>query len=138
MNKKFAVAWLIVFVAWMCGSFLVHAILLQDSYGSTPALFRTPEDSQRYFPYMLLGHVIMAGALVWIYQRGREPKPWVAQGARFGVAIALLHIVPMYLIYYAVQPLHGNTVVRQIVFDGALVILLGMLVAFLYRDAPSA
>ena len=29
------------------------------------------------------------GAFVWIYPRGTENKPWVQQGLRFGIAIAL-------------------------------------------------
>jgi len=38
---------------------------------------------------MILAHVILAGAFVWIYSRGVEAKPWLAQGFRFGLAIAL-------------------------------------------------
>ncbi len=34
--------------------------------------------------------IISWGAFVWIYQRGTEDKPWVQQGLRFGIAIALV------------------------------------------------
>jgi hypothetical protein len=54
---------------------------------------------------------------------------------RFGVTIALLTVVPTYLIYYAVQPMPGILVAKQIVFDGLLLLALGLVVAFLYRDA---
>ena len=86
---------------------------------------------------MLLAHVMMAGAFVWIYARGVEAKPWAAQGLRYGLAIALLMIVPLYLIYYVVQPMPGDTVAKQIVYETVLVLLLGMLVAFMYRHAGS-
>lgn len=33
---------------------------------------------------MLLAHVIMAGAFVWIYARGTENKPLLGQGLRCG------------------------------------------------------
>ena len=82
---------------------------------------------------MILAHVIMAGAFVWIYSRGVEAKPWLAQGIRFGVAVALLTVVPMYMIYYVVQPMPGMTVVKQIVFDTILVMILGAIAAFIYR-----
>jgi hypothetical protein len=52
---------------------------------------------------------------------------------RFGVAIALLAVVPMYMIYYVVQPMPGDTVIKQIVFDGILTLVLGLVVAFIYR-----
>ena len=138
MNKRFAIAWLVIFIAWMAGSFLVHAVLLHDDYMAAQKLFRTPEDSQRYFHFMLLAHVILAGALVWIYSRGVEATPWLAQGLRFGAAIALVSAVPMYMIYYAVQPMPGITVIKQMVFDGVLILVLGAIVAFLYRDGKKA
>ena len=43
--------------------------------------------------------------------------PLLQQGIRYGIAIALLAPVPVYLIYYAVQQLPGMMVVKQIVFD---------------------
>jgi hypothetical protein len=135
MNKRFLAAWLIVFIAWMAGSFVVHGVLLHDDYAALPTLFRPEAEAQQYFPLMLLAHVILAGAFVWIYSRGVEDTPWMGQGIRFGLAVALLTIVPTYIIYHVVQPMPGSVVVKQIVFDGILLLLLGLLVAFLYRDA---
>ena len=82
---------------------------------------------------MILAHVLLSGAFVWIYARGVEAKPWLPQGVRFGVAIALLTIVPTYLIYYVVQPMPGMLVVKQIVFDGILIVVLGIVAAFVNR-----
>jgi hypothetical protein len=132
MNKKFIIAWVVLFVAWFVGSFVVHGTLLQSDYAQLTSLFRPEGDQQRYFPLMILAHVILA--FVWVYARGVEPKPWLAQGVRFGIAIALLTIVPTYIIYFVVQPMPGNVVIKQIVFDGALMIILGAIVAWLYRN----
>jgi hypothetical protein len=137
MNKKFFGAWLIIFIAWMVGSFIVHGTLLHDDYARLPNLFRSEAEAQQYFPLMILAHVIMAGAFVWIYSRGVENAPWSPQGIRFGLAVALLTVVPMYTIYYVVQPMPGPHVVKQIVFDGILVVILGLIVAFLYRGSRS-
>ncbi len=138
MGKRFFISWLVVFVLWMLGSFLIHGHLLHDDYARLPNLMRTEADSQKYFPLMILAHVILAGSFVWIYARGVEPKPWLPQGVRFGVAIAMLAIVPMYLIYYVVQPTPGALVVKQIVFSGILVVLLGIVAAYLYRQPAVA
>jgi hypothetical protein len=134
MNKKFAIAWLVIFIVWMVGSFIVHGTLLHADYAKLPNLFRTEADSQQYFPLMILAHVIMAGAFVWVYSRGVEAKPWLGQGIRFGLVIALLTVVPTYTIYYVVQPMPGIHVVKQIVFDGVLLLILGAVAAFLYRN----
>ncbi len=135
MNKRFLTAWIVVFIAWMAGSFVVHGTLLHDDYMTLPNLFRPEAEAQQYFPLMLLAHVILAGSFVWIYSRGVEDTPWTGQGIRFGLAVALLTIVPTYIIYHVVQPIPGNIAVKQILFDGVLLLGLGLLVAFLYRGA---
>jgi hypothetical protein len=135
MNKKFLIAWVVLFIAWFIGSFVVHGVLLSADYMQLTSLFRTEADAQRYFPLMVLAHVILAGAFVWIYARGVEAKPWLAQGVRFGIAVALLTIVPSYLIYFVVQPMPASVVIKQIVFDGILLVILGIIVAWLYRGA---
>lgn len=136
MNKKFFIAWIVVFVVWMAGSFVVHGVLLHDDYLRLPNLFRTEADAQGYFPLMILAHVILSGAFVWIYSRGVEASPWLPQGIRFGLAVALLTIVPTSMIYYVVQPMPGMTVVKQMVFAGILMLVLGVVAAFMYRQTP--
>lgn len=136
-NKKFFIAWLVIFIAWMAGDFLVHSVLLQTDYMQLAKLYRSEAESQQYFPWMLFAHVLMAGAFTWIYSFGREAKPWVAQGVRYGVAVALLAAVPGYLIYYAVQPLSGDMVAQQVIFSSILMVVLGIIVAWFYRE-PSA
>ena len=138
MNKRFLIAWLATFVLWMAGSFIVHGALLQADYARLSSMFRPETDAQNYLPFMLLAHVIMAGAFTWIYARGAEAKPWLGQGIRFGLVVALLAVVPTYMIYYAVQPMPGLLVIKQSVFDSILLLILGAVVAFLYRDARTS
>jgi hypothetical protein len=133
MDKKFFLAWLVVFIVWFLGSFVVHGVLLSADYAALPKLFRTPQESQPLFPFMILAHASMSGAFTWIYARGVESKPWLAQGVRFGVAVAVLMTVPMYMIYYVVQPMPGDVVVKQVVFDSILNVMLGIVAAFMYR-----
>jgi hypothetical protein len=135
MNKKFFIAWILIFIAWMAGSYVVHGVLLHDDYIKSSGLFRSEAEAQAYFPFMVLAHVILAGAFCWIYSRGVDGTPWFPQGIRFGIAVALLTIVPTYMIYYVVQPMPGIVVVKQIVFDGILIMILGVIAAFIYRPA---
>jgi hypothetical protein len=137
VNKKFIISWIVIFVAWFLGSFIVHGVLLSADYTQLGALFRTPADSQKYFPLMILAHVMLAGAFAWIYARGVEPKPWLGQGVRFGIAVAFLTTIPTYTIYFVVQPMPADTVVKQILFDGVLMVILGVIAGWLYRDGKA-
>jgi hypothetical protein len=133
MNKRFLLAWLVIFIAWFLGSFVVHGVLLHDDYMAAKSLFRPEAEAQKFFPLMILAHIFLAGAFVWIYARGVEAKPWLGQGIRFAIAVIFLTTLPLYLIYYVVQPMPGATVVKQIIFDGILILILGAIVGFMYR-----
>ena len=138
MDKKFFIAWVVIFIAWMAGDFLVHGVLLGDDYMQLAKLYRSTAESQQYFPWMLIAHVLSAGAFTWIFVRGKEVRPWMGQGARYGLAVAALTAIPGYLIYYAVQPLTGELVTKQIIFSTILLVVLGIIVAWLYREPMTA
>ncbi len=135
--RKCLLSVVVIFVVSMGLGFIVHGVLLGDDYAALQAIFRTPEDAHNYFAYMLLAHAFFAMAFVWIYLQGRTDRPWAGQGMRYGLAVAALVTLPMYLIYYAVQPMPGMTVLKQIVFDSIGMIILGLIVAWLNRKPGS-
>ena len=138
MSKNFLVTWVVVFVLWMLGSFIVHGTLLHNDYAALASLFRPEADAQQHLPFMIAAHVVLAGAFSWIYLRGHEARPWLSQGLRYGLAVALLTVIPSYTIYYVVQPMPGATVVKQIVFDTILLLILGAAAAFMNRGRARA
>ena len=139
MSPRFWISVVVVFVVAMALDFVVHGVLLAHDYAAlTPHLFRTPEDGQRYFPFMLLAHVFMAIGITWLYRGGRGERPWAGQGIRFGIALAFYAVVPTYLIYYAVQPMPRSLVAKQIVFDTIAVIVIALVAAAVNRDPLSA
>ena len=137
MNAKFLTSWLAAFIVWMGLSFAVHGAWLAPSYLALASLYRPEADQMQYLPYMIGAHVLMAGAFVWIYQRGVTAADWMGQGIRYGIAIGLL-ATPMYLIYYSVQPLPRRLVAMQIVGDGVTLVILGIVTAFMNKAPAKA
>jgi len=133
MNKKFLISVVVMFFMSMALGFLVHGFLLVQEYSKLTGLFRSQEDQANHFPFMLLAHVFIAYGFAWIYVKGKEDKPFLTQGICYGVAIAVLTTIPTYLIYYAVQPMPGVIVLKQIVFDTMGIVLMGIVVAWLNR-----
>jgi len=64
MNTKFLAAWIVLFVAWFLGSFVVHGVLLGPDYARLSNLFRIESDAHQYFPLMIVAHVLLSGAFV--------------------------------------------------------------------------
>jgi magnesium-transporting ATPase (P-type) len=130
MDGRFWISVVVLFVVSMTLGFVVHGMLMTSDYAQLPNLLRTQADSQNYFMWMLLAHVLMAFGFTWIYRQGRvSDRPWLGQGLRFGLAMALVMTIPMYLIYYAVQPWPGQVVVKQIVYDVVGMLVMGIVTA---------
>src|SRR5262245_48774664 len=125
MNKRFWISGLVLGIASLMLGFIVHAVLLRDDYAQLPGLFRSEADAQRYFPFMLLAHFLIGLGMTWMYRR-RVPadRQFLSAGISFGVGLAVLMTAPMYLIYYAVQPMPGEVVLKQIIFEAIGVVLL--------------
>jgi len=83
--------------------------------------------------YLILAQLIFAIAFVRIYLRGREDKPWLGQGLRYGMTVAALTVVAKFLIYYAVEPLDSSLVAKQIIYESIVATVLGVVVAGLHR-----
>ena len=137
MTKTCLIASIVAFILMFLGGWVVHGILLHDLYATT-GLMRPEAEAQAMMGWMVLAHALMAGAFVWIYARGVENKPWLGQGLRFGLAVALLCGIPMFIIYYVVQPTPGELAVKQIVFDTICTLIVAAVVAFLYRGQGRA
>jgi hypothetical protein len=138
MDKKFWISGIVASLLFFLIGFLVHGVLLTEDYMRLKALMRPEAEAMANMPYMILAHVLMGFAFAWIYARGISGAPWVAQGLRFGVAVALLVIVPWYLIYYSIQPWPAATVAKQIIFDGIGMVITALAVAFINKDSSPA
>ena len=140
MDTRFWISGAVMTVLSFALGFIVHGLLLGDDYAPLAgSLFRTPEDAHGYFPFMLLAHALIGFAFTWIYRQGKTAGvTTLTQGVRYGVAIAALMTIPMYLIYYAVQPMPEALVAKQIIFDTFAVVLMGIAVAYLNRAPGEA
>jgi hypothetical protein len=72
-------------MAWAL-SFFVHGFLLHADYAATPGM-RPPAEAQGLMHWMILAQALFGAAFAWVYYQGKEDKPWLAQGVRFGIAM---------------------------------------------------
>ena len=132
MDKRFWISGVVVSIAALMLGFVIHELLLGSDYKALATLYRSEAESQNYFHYMVIAHVLIGFAMTWIYRQGIDTsKSAVSQGLRFGLAMALFSTIPGYLIYYAVQPLPASLVHKQMIFSTIGMLLLGILVAYL-------
>lgn len=134
MDQRFWISVVVMFLLSIGLGYFVHGVLLADEYARLPTLFRPPDEAQAHYPLTLLAHALIAFGFTWVYRQGYHPdKSPLAQGLRFGVAIAVLMTAPTYLGYYVVQPIPGALAAKQIAFDAITVVVMGIVAAQINR-----
>ena len=132
MTRKCIVSAVVMFVMAWALSFLIHGVLLYSDYAATQGM-RPPAEAQTRIHWLILAQAIFGAAFAWVYHHGKEDKPWLTQGIRFGIAIACLTAVPTYLIYHVVTPIELGVVIKQIVYDTIRAVLMGIVLAWINR-----
>ena len=132
-TKRFLISFVAAFVLLMGMGFLVHGLWLAPDYGALPNVMRTQEDADAHFQFMILAHVFIAGAFVWMYGQGRKDGDWMGQGLRFGLAVSLVGAIPFFFIYHAVAQFPLDLAIKQSIGDTAAFLLAGLAVAHLNK-----
>ena len=130
MTRKCIISAVVMFAMSWALSFVVHGLLLAADYPTRRACGRRRKP-QSIIGYLILAQAIFGAAFAWVYYQGKEDKPWLLQGIRFGLAMAALTVIPTYLIYHVVTPIALAVVIKQIVFDR--LVLMGVVLAWINR-----
>jgi hypothetical protein len=134
--KRIIAAMAACFVLLSAGRYLIHSVWLADAYLETISVWR-PQDSMLSHLWILyVANLVLAVAAVLIYVRGVEPKPWLGQGLRFGILLALVTAVPQSLVEFVVYPIPHMLAIQWIIGEGALAVLLGVLAAAICKPEP--
>jgi hypothetical protein len=125
------------FLVQFGGLFLIHSVWLKADYVNTASLWRLQEAMNARIWAMLLAVLIYAVGGVLIYIRGLEAKPWIGQGIRFGILLALVTVVYGSLSGWVILPIPHMLAVKWIVGESLLSVAFGLVVAAIYQPKPA-
>ena len=135
--KKFFGAFIAAFVFIFAFGFLWHAKLMHGPYQEVPTLWRTETDFGNYFPWLVLGQLVIAFFLTMLCARF-TPAGGAGGGATLGILVALVYIGAD-LIFFAVQPLTTKILLGYIAGDLIEFAIAGAIIGALYKPgSPTA
>lgn len=134
-DKNYVLTVLATFAASMILGFLVHGLILQDDYARNAEVFRARMEGKEFFPYLMLGHLIISAGLVWLYRQGKSAKAFVGQGIRFGLGISTVLVIGTGFIKYFVLPLPCSFLSKEIILSTISYCLIGILIAWMSKKA---
>jgi len=140
-RKRLIGAMVAAFVILFIAGFLVHGVWLGTTYRQMREegfSFR-PEDAmhQRLWG-VWVSDALYSVLFVWVYAKGKEEKPWVGQGIRFGVLMTLLTVVPSGLNEYIVYNLPHRLVLYWMIAGLITLTLMGLAAAAILKKSNTA
>ena len=131
MLKKLALPTIVVFVAWSLMDFVIHVVILSESYGQTASLWR-PEAEMK-MGLMSLVVFISALILVYIYSKFVADKS-TNTAMQFGTLMGLSVGLSFAYGSYAVMPLPYY--MAMVWFLGSLVegLVAGVILGYMVKD----
>lgn len=127
--KKLVLAMVICYVVLVGTSWLIHQVWLMNDYLATPDSWRPMEELGHRMWVMLVGQAFFAALFCYIYSRGAEAKPWLAQGIRYGILITMFFVIPSALGEYTVYRVPHMLAVKWMLAGFIQMIILGLIVA---------
>ncbi|MGB8541254.1 MAG: hypothetical protein WCD49_06410 [Candidatus Acidiferrales bacterium] len=136
--KKLVIATIATYVVLMATNYLIHSVWLMPDYAAIASSHRTIEGIMHRFWAMALGQFFFAAMFSYIYTRGRESKPWLEQGIRYGIVMTFMTVVPYSLSDYVVYIVNYMLVIKWMIAGGIQLIILGLIVAAIFKDGGTA
>jgi hypothetical protein len=130
--KKMALAIVVAYAVLQGTEFLIHVIWLAPVYAALDAWRAAPQMEAKMW-IMWVGSFLMTVMFTYIYVRGMENKPWLEQGIRFGIVIALFAAIPFTLNNYVLYRVPYTLAIKWMIAGSLQAILMGVIVAFFFR-----
>lgn len=128
--KRFALAGVVVFVAFQIMDFIVHGVILMKSYEALASVWRP--DMMKLMWIMYATGAAFSLLFVYIFTKGYEGRG-LLEGVRYGLVIGLfMNAVGMFN-QYVIYPLPFALVLQWFLYGMIEFVIAGVVVAAIYR-----
>lgn len=133
-TKRFIYTLVAVFVLLEIMNFIVHGLILADTYVSEElkAIFR-PQDEMSGMMWMVwLADLVWAFFFTFIFVKGYENKG-IWEGVRYGLYMGIFVSLVGAFQSYAMSPLTFSLVIQWFIYGFIEALILGMSAAYIYK-----
>ena len=128
-------------VAWFVDTIygiIVWMMMLGGEFAKYPQVFRPQEAMTAKLPLMFAGGLLAMFALAYIYAKGYEGGSGVAEGARFGLLIAVFVVCVFAGINYATLNMGRRMAVVLAAAGFVEWLVAGIVIGLVYKGKPRA
>ena len=103
-NKTFWIGWVAVYITMQVIGFVIHGVLMTDSYEALAHVFRPQEEMDSMMGIMFVSSAIGLWLFCYIFTKGYEGKG-ITEGLRYGAMMGLFLGIPTSIDAYVIYPI---------------------------------
>lgn len=131
-NKTFWTGFVVVYVIAQVIGYVVHSVLLAETYQALASIWRPEEEMTSMMWVMFVTSAISLLVFCYIFTRGYEGRG-IMEGVRYGLLIGLLMSVPMAFESWAVYPITLELAVMWCITGFIYWVIAGAVFAAIYK-----
>jgi hypothetical protein len=128
--KNFSFTFVVVYILGGILNFVIHGVLLSETYQALSAVWRPEMDSLMWVQAVTA--LFLSFFFIYIFAKGREGKGWV-EGLRYGLVIWAFLSIPSIYGQYMIYPIPYSLVLQWLLADLIVMVILGITVSLLYK-----
>lgn len=131
-NKTFWLAVAAVYIVGQAAGFLVHQVMLADTYQALAHLWRPEAEMMGMMWMMFVTGALYSFFFCLIYSLGFAGNG-VAGGVKYGLLIGLFMSVPMAIDNYVIYPIPSSLALSWMISGLAMFVIYGAIVGAIYK-----
>ncbi len=131
-NKTFWIGFVAVFVVMQGLGYVIHEVMMGDTYESLASIFRPEAEMNDMMWMMMVSGTVTIFMFCYIFTRGYEGKG-IMEGVRFGALIGFLMAGPMAIDPHVIFPLPAEVASIWLISGIATLMIAGAVFAAIYK-----
>jgi hypothetical protein len=103
-NKTFWIGFVVVYIVMQVIGFVVHGVLMNDTYEALAAIFRPKEQMDSMMWIMMISAAVVMFVFCYVFTQGREGTG-VMEGVRYGTLMGVFLGLPTSIDAYVIYPI---------------------------------
>lgn len=135
-NKTFWMGFAAVFIVAQIIGFMVHQVMLADTYEKLAQIFRPEAEMMDMMAWFWVSGALSLFFFCYIFTKGHEGTG-IMEGVRYGALMGLFFSIPMAIDQFVTYPLPGDLAIIWLVTGVVSFIIVGAVFAAIYKPSVS-
>ena len=131
-NKTFWIGFVVVYVVMQALGFVIHEMMMGDTYEKLASIFRPEAEMQDMMWMMLVSSAVTMYMFCYIFTRGYEGKG-IIEGVRYGVLVSFLMAGALAVDVHVIFPLPADVASIWLVSGFVSFMIAGAIFAAIYK-----